>query len=188
MKACTKCGETKPLEAFSKNGRMGLHTSCKTCQCETARLMRLKRPEIVKAREKAQALKHAEARKARVAAYYAANRADRLAQEKARYAAQADSRREAAKRYRQQNASMVRVWNNARRAACRQAMPVWADRDVMASLYALAAIYSDVIGEKCHVDHVIPLKGREVCGLHCEANMQVLPASENLRKGRSVAP
>ena len=34
-----------------------------------------------------------------------------------------------------------------------------------------------------HVDHVIPLRNRLVCGLHTQFNLQLLTPTENMRKG-----
>jgi predicted nucleic acid-binding Zn-ribbon protein len=38
-------------------------------------------------------------------------------------------------------------------------------------------------GIEWHVDHIIPLKGKNVCGLHLWTNLAVIPKVENLRKG-----
>ena len=57
----------------------------------------------------------------------------------------------------------------------------WADRDEINGIYKIAARMRER-GEDVHVDHVIPLKGRRVSGLHVPENLQIIPAAENLAK------
>lgn len=70
-----------------------------------------------------------------------------------------------------------------RRAAKLQATPKWADLDKVRLLYAEAQRLSMKTGTPYHVDHIVPLSSKKVCGLHCESNLQILPGEDNLRKG-----
>ena len=75
---------------------------------------------------------------------------------------------------------------NARyRAAKLQASPAWADQEAISFVYHCAAVIGKVYGNKPHVDHIVPLKGEEVCGLHVHNNLQLLSASDNSRKGNT---
>jgi ATP-dependent helicase/DNAse subunit B len=72
-----------------------------------------------------------------------------------------------------------RVYVAKHRADKLKATPIWADLSVISQFY-----------ENCpygyHVHHVVPLKGKEVCGLHVIENLQYLPARENLSKGNRL--
>jgi hypothetical protein len=72
-----------------------------------------------------------------------------------------------------------------RYAAKLQAKPIWFEKE----RYEIEAIYiesrrlSYETGIPQHVDHTVPLQSKEVCGLHCLSNLQIITASENLSKG-----
>ena len=73
------------------------------------------------------------------------------------------------------NAAAQKSIQANRRASKLRATPAWADFDKIKSIY-------DNCPTGYHVDHIIPLQGKYICGLHVETNLQYLPASENISK------
>jgi 5-methylcytosine-specific restriction endonuclease McrA len=79
--------------------------------------------------------------------------------------------------------------NCARRYANKRSRtPPWLSADQRAEILA---IYRECrerrrLGEDLHVDHVIPLVGRDVSGLHVPWNLQIVPASYNVRKSNRL--
>ena len=69
-----------------------------------------------------------------------------------------------------------------RRARLLQAMPKWANEFFIEEAYDLAARRTKITGFLWVVDHIVPLQGRRVSGLHVENNLQVIPETVNLRK------
>ncbi len=51
--------------------------------------------------------------------------------------------------------------------------------------YTTAQERTEKYGILFHVDHIVPLNGENVSGLHCPDNLQVIPWYENLAKGNS---
>lgn len=93
-----------------------------------------------------------------------------------------EARREYGKKHLQQNKAMYAAKRGKRRAAEFRATPSWANQDAIKRIYLLAEKISTETGIKHHVDHVYPLQGKKVCGLHFENNLQIIPATENLKK------
>ena len=72
-----------------------------------------------------------------------------------------------------------------RRARLAKAIPAWLtayDHQQMLAMYVKASRLTVETGEPHNVDHIIPMQGRNVCGLHVPNNLQVLSRRENLRK------
>jgi hypothetical protein len=87
-----------------------------------------------------------------------------------------------------QNAAKVNA-RTARRYACKtQATPQWLGADdhwMIEQAYDLAKLRSKMTGFPWEVDHIVPLRGKKVMGLHTPWNLQVVAQTENRRKSNS---
>ena len=76
------------------------------------------------------------------------------------------------------------------RANKRNRTPIWVDKDhlwMIKEVYELAVLRTKLFGFEWHVDHIIPLNGKTVSGLHVIENLQVIPGKENLLKNNKYA-
>jgi hypothetical protein len=124
--------------------------------------------------------------KARVKANYDANPSKKIEYQKA-YAEKnkekiSDYLKKYLKDYYLKNPHYLRMRSATYRAALNKAIPKWACFDEIKKIYEKAKAMTDETGVQYEVDHVIPLRGKNVCGLHCHTNMQILTAEENIAK------
>lgn len=92
------------------------------------------------------------------------------------------------KTYREKYPDKVNYTNSKRRASKLKATTSWDEELtnlVIQEAYHLTKLREKATGFTWHVDHVIPLQGKSVCGLHVWNNLAVIPASENLSKNNS---
>jgi hypothetical protein len=88
-------------------------------------------------------------------------------------------------RWKAKNSVWVEADTKARRRKHRQATPHWLTRKQkgeIRQLYQIAITMSRTTGEPYVVDHIVPLRGEDVCGLHVPWNLRVVTREENLRK------
>jgi len=208
MKTCSKCKERQPERDYYKDSRKtdGLQSQCKACMLSSQKKYYVKNADYIKVkvsewvsdnrdkkrkigREWHQRNKDEANRKAKIR-YYASideSRARSRSHAKAYRAKNSDILNERTRLWKKENSHLVYANAAKRRANRIKATPSWANHKYIALWYLLAKKEADRTGRKVHVDHIIPLQGKEVCGLHCEDNMQLLFAEDNLRKSNSVA-
>lgn len=104
------------------------------------------------------------------------------------YKLNSDKIRNRVNAYKKRNPSLVRWQNANRRLAVRQSTPRWCNKEEIKKIYQIAYEYELLTGIPHHVDHIIPLKGKNVCGLHIPNNLQILTKEENLKKGNRLVP
>ena len=166
--------------------------------------MPYKDPSIAKAKQREYYLKNKERLLEQNKAWIEANIESVRAARKLWFSNLSDEVREAynAKariRYHQKkewNANRKRVYKSAtkhltnasaskRRAALLQRIPIWQtefDELKIKCIYSVAAMLSRVNNEPWTVDHIIPLQGKIVSGLHVPSNLQLMRARENEAK------
>lgn len=203
-RACNKCGVAKPVEAFPKQTgcKGGIRPTCKACMAEKTREWREADPERAKrsvqavkerdpvrwreldrARSKRYRERHPEVVRDRSVRYARAN-AGKI---RLKYLANAEKVKARVKRWAAANPERVRInalaSANRRRARKLKATPQWADHGRIKGVYAKRQRLQVLVGIAFHVDHIVPLQGRNVCGLHVPENLRVVPAKVNRVKG-----
>jgi len=100
-----------------------------------------------------------------------------------------DSIRKIASNWQKNNKGKVNANTALRHAAKMARKPTWltaADKMKIKCLYQLSAMYNRESDIKWHVDHIVPLQGETVSGLHVPWNLRVIPATENIRKSNKL--
>jgi hypothetical protein len=180
-KPCLACGEEKTLDAFhlSSAGRLGRQSICKACRKIKAAAARAADPAPFR---KAEA-KHDLARKHRP------ERKAALAKSAAKWRlgnSEKVAKRNAA--WKQNNKHKVIAHLAKRKASKIKATPGWLSAIQLSEIedfYEAARAFRLYTGAEYHVDHIVPLISKSVCGLHVPWNLQVLPAKQNLSKNNS---
>ena len=91
--------------------------------------------------------------------------------------------------YKERNPDLYKELVSLRRRRFRLATPKWLSAEQKLEIrlkYRLAIELSRRTGERYVVDHIVPLQGEEVCGLHVPWNLEVVTQTENLKKSNKL--
>jgi hypothetical protein len=101
-----------------------------------------------------------------------------------------DQHNETNRNWNAENKDKKAAYAAKRRAAQLQRTPPWLTEDQMWMIeqaYELAALRTKMFGFEWHVDHIVPLQGKRVSGLHVPWNLQVIPGVDNMKKSNKWA-
>lgn len=201
-KTCTSCHLYFSLDQFYRKntGKFGRQEKCKKCSATYAKVQNKKHKNKRQARalqyykenqekkkyqQKQYRLNNQEKVKQQRKKYYEKHRSKLLEQKKEYYHNNKSDIKEKRKLYVEQNRHKVNAAHIKRKVQKKQATPPWADLQKIEHVYWVCNFISEITGIKHHVDHVHPLLGKTICGLHVHTNLQILTAEENMKKGNT---
>lgn len=171
-KKCSTCKEEKLFSEFSKNKtkKDGYQNECKVCVKH-----------------------HREVNKEYFSQYkknYRETNKKQIAEKQKQYRkTNQEHVAEYNKQYQKNNYAKINAKNAKRRAKKLQATPSWLTHEELQQIeefYKEAQALKLSTGKEYHVDHIVPLQGDVVCGLHVPWNLQVLEALENRSKSNKL--
>lgn len=167
MKRCTRCKTSMSKEFFGNNKAKhdGLSSECKPCK---------------KINDKASYLRNKEKRLISCKAYVEKNKDKTASYQKQYVKDNIDAIKTYQAKWSQDNRDIHNAHGAKRRARKLNATPKWLSNE---HLEKIKEIYKQGSTLNMHVDHIVPLQGKNVCGLHVHWNLQLLTPTENLSKG-----
>jgi hypothetical protein len=182
---CVKCKDIKKIHKFNMKTKSGrLSSTCKVCRSEYMKTKNYKYKYNGKYRNKEADriydIKNRESTRKRKAQYYKDNTEYIL--ERCNNYRKSEEGRKVSKEYRTNNRPKFNAIGAKRRSRKLLATPPWSELDKIEVLYKNAKELEELTGLQYHVDHIVPLQNKDVCGLHVWSNLQILEASINLTK------
>ena len=171
---CRKCLALKlSLEFYVSKLSHGDYI-CYVCNNEQLRQYRLANKDKIKISKKS---------------YYEKNREKLLLDKKLQRPEKAHLLNKKTAEWKLKNKPLLRANYAKRRSSILNATPKWLkeiDFERIKNCYKLAELQSKITGLQWHVDHIIPLQGKEVCGFHVPNNLRAIPWLENVKKGNKL--
>jgi hypothetical protein len=196
-KHCSKCRRLLPAAMFNRANWLpsGLRSDCKECYAAFKKDWWARQPKGPHARRRKElaSLATAGLRRCRICEQVLALNADNFTKNRTwwdsfcRPCARAKTKQWAEENHDRARVSAVANCA-ARYAAKRNRTPKWLTaehRREMRGVYAKCRRLTQRTGKPHHVDHIVPLIGKTVSGLHVPWNLQILPGSDNCKKSNT---
>jgi hypothetical protein len=191
MKLCAVCKVQKPLGEFYKRSDSpdGYRSDCKPCRSANTLKNHYANHEAKKAQFKAAHAKRKAENPNLAAELYAKHREKDLERSKLAYQANAEDRKAKQRLWSKTNRGTANALAKRYKLKKVNATPKWLSESQLLNIkckYQLAAMLNVHGVEAWHVDHIVPIRGKDVCGLHVPWNLRVIPAKENMTKGNKL--
>ena len=160
--------------------------SCRACtECNLVRALKFEQdnPAIAKARKAKDYVDNKENRKEQGRRWAQSNQEKVQAIKRKWARVHREHKNQLNQHWKRNNQHLVNADAAKRRAAKLKHTPKWANTRKIKSIYSLARLLTSLNGIEYDVDHIVPLQGEFVSGLHCEDNLQIIPARLNRSKG-----